>query len=131
MIEFGEKMEPIGMIRQLLATFNTLDSIDTAHLMRDRYETYFGIHNHDIDDGNPLALVSYRDAEDNSKSSRLYGRITEFAKKKIGKHWNMSLTEFMSLPRDVVEHIFTTADELEKIEQEVQANMLQGLSLGK
>lgn len=127
MVEFGEEKSPVAFIRELLMTFGQLGSIATAQLMRDRYETYYGIHNHDIDDGDPLSLVAYREAEDNSRSSRLYERITEFAKKKVGKHLHISLTEFMNMPRDVCDHLIKVATDMETIEQEMQRKALLGL----
>jgi hypothetical protein len=117
LIEFGEKVDASAMISEQLAIFPKLSSVDATLLMRDRYETYFGIHNHDADESNdPLALVAYRAAEDNKPASRLYERITEFAERKVPRYFNMSLDEFMGCPRDIIEHILVTCRKMEEDE---------------
>lgn len=52
-------------------------------------------------------------AEDVNGQSLLYDAIRKFGKRNIAKTFGLSLTEFLDLPRDICEHIYNTALEIE------------------
>lgn len=73
--------------------------------MYDLYETNFNIFNH-LDKRNtarrPLAAVAMHPGEDFTDESRLKVCLRDFIRLQVGKHMNMSFTDFVELPSDVV-----------------------------
>jgi hypothetical protein len=62
----------------------------------------------------PLALVAISPVENNRILDKLHHRIRNFKRYEVGKHYHLSLTEFLELPRDIVETILSEleADEI-------------------
>lgn len=73
--------------------------------MFDLYETNFGIFNH-LDKRattrRPIASVAMHPSEDFTDESRLRACLRDFIRLQVGKHMNMSFTEFVELPSDIV-----------------------------
>lgn len=82
-------------------------------VLRDRYETTYGIYNHEIPDPNrPLALVAMHPKEDASRGSLLYERIKDFGRNEVYKHYGINLKDFLDLPTDVCMTILESTAEL-------------------
>lgn len=112
---FGEDVDYNNPIRDLLRKAPSLVSSDTALLLRDRYETTYGIYNHDAPDPTrQLALVGMHPKEDATRHSALHERVREFGKREVFKHYGINLRDFLELPTDVCMMIFETAAELAK-----------------
>ncbi|WP_233874702.1 hypothetical protein [Paraburkholderia adhaesiva] len=79
------------------------NSTDTQLLLRDCYETAYGIYNHALDNrGATLSLVAMHEAEDISSGGLLYERIRLYQKRQVLAHFGLNLIEFLSLPSDLV-----------------------------
>lgn len=105
-----------------------LCSTDTRLLLTDRYETTYGICNHDqADPTRPLLLIAMHPAEDTCTGSVLYERLEQFADLCITKHFGLSLTEFLELPTDVCSEIMRIAAKRQKLENTVASDMLDKL----
>jgi len=129
---FGEKVDINNPIRELMRVSPSLVSPDVALLMRDRYETTYGIYNHDAPmAGRELALVGMHPKEDVTTTSLLRERIREFGKREVFKHTGVSLTEFMEFPPDVCQMIFETAAEMAKDTGKMAQEVLDEMGKGK
>lgn len=71
-------------------------------VMKDLYETEFGIYNHFGQDKNPLASVLHHKCEEVWLNSGVRELIEEFAVYNIGELFNISLVEYLSMPRPYV-----------------------------
>lgn len=87
------------------------------------YDTMYGIANYDGDDVSGLDYVKMHPAEDVCPNSLLYDAIRKFGKRDIAKTFGLSLTEFLELPRDICEQLFTVGLEIAK----EKSNGLAGL----
>jgi len=88
---------------RLISASPVLCPTDVTLLLRERYETMFGIFNHSaagID--RPLGLVAMHSAENVCIGSTLDERIKQFADLEVGKHFNISLKDMLDLPTDIV-----------------------------
>lgn len=86
----------------------------------EKYETIYGIYNHDAEDPNrPLALIGMHWGENSAEGSTLYERVEQFAELKIHKFFGISFKEFMELPTDVCTKILEVANKHLKLETTV------------
>lgn len=87
----------------------SLDSMEVQLVMREEYETAFGIFNHDDpnkDKTRPLALVAMHQKEQYGPYSRLHQTIRRYRHHDIGEKFKLSLNDFLELPRDMIELLF-------------------------
>ena len=104
-------------------------STDTQLFLLDRYDTIFGICNHDLADPSKTLLhVAMHAAEDFTSGSLLYERLDQFADLQVGKFFNISLTEFLELPSDVCTHLLEKSASMQKTEGTLAGNMLDQLN---
>ena len=127
---FHEKVEdPFGYIWDLLQTMPVLCSTDAQLVLRERYETVYGIHNHDdIAIPRPLAPVAMQWAEDSFNGSLKYERIEQFSDYNVTKYFNLSWTEFCNLPVDEARKILEVSLKRRNKEGTVTDNLLKDLS---
>jgi len=79
-----------------------IQSVAAQLILRDRYETLYGIHDHQVEDPmHPMPLVAMWPQEDASTGSLLDERLEQFADLQVGRVFNCSLNEFLSQPSDV------------------------------
>lgn len=76
--------------------------------MRERYETVFGIHNHDAPNVHPLALMTLHAAEDSTTGGAFERRLKDYMAFDVLKYTGLSIKELMDYPRDKVETIMAT-----------------------
>lgn len=121
----GNLLIPSGApLHGVLNASPVLKSTDVALLLLDRYETAYGIHNHDNDDpSRPLAVIAMHRCEDPSEGCLLYERIEQFAELKVGKYFNISFPDFMDLPSDICKKILETANRMFKVEAELAESL--------
>jgi len=94
-----------------------ISGFDLDIIIREMYLDKYGISNLD-DPSRPLALVAMNQKEDYGNGNYLYERFDQFKIYDINKHYGLSVTEFLDLPRDIVENILTVLrDEQQKIKQ--------------
>lgn len=76
-----------------------LISTSAQIILRQKYETAFGIYDHEGPDGeHPLALVMHNWSEDNVSYGRLRERMESFAEHNVGKYFNISFKDFIDMP---------------------------------
>lgn len=96
------------MLRKLLEEGPVVkNSSDLQILMRDVYETTYGIWDHGQDsDEDLLSLVAHRPAEDTGPEvGLLYERIRHYDEREIYKHFGLDLVQFLELPTDIVTYL--------------------------
>lgn len=97
----------------------SLKPIELQLVLQSRYERVFGIRDHGKDDPeNHYPLVAFNYHDDYQAQSPLYELMTRFITERIGHHTNLSLVEFLNLPRHYVEHIFKSCAKVNKTEDE-------------
>lgn len=113
---FGQKIaQELLPVKQLISAMRggdkmTLDSFESQILLRDLYDSNFGIANH-ADPRRPLSLVAMHQKEltgPYSRQDRLYRR---FASLGIGQLFNIGINDFLNQPRELVELMFQIAED--------------------
>ncbi len=96
-------VEDLAAVRKDAMSYDAV-AIELATL----YETKYGLFNHGDPYARrlrPLALAALHPKEDSSRYSPLYARIDKYRRLKIYSSTGLSLTDFLALPRDIVEEI--------------------------
>lgn len=95
-----------------------LGSLEVQLLMRETYEDLFRIFNHgEASYQRPLALVAMHEAENVTTHGPLYNTIRRYRRAGIKDAFKLSLTEFLTLPREYTALLFSI------MEEEAQANI--------
>lgn len=90
-----------GHLETLLESVGNLDSISAQLVLRDAYDTDYGLYDHVNDRSRPLALVGKQDKEDYHEYGGLYRAIYQFHVNEVHKNWGYTLSEFLELPREL------------------------------
>lgn len=118
----------------LLENIGNLDSISAQLVLRDAYDTDYGLYDHANDHSRPLALVGRHEKEDYHEYGGLYRAIYQFHVNEVHKNWGFTLTEFLDLPReihrlvlricseDAVRSLVPTEKQIRQLEQNKQGN---------
>jgi hypothetical protein len=101
---FGSSFDYQGAITELIKKTDSVSGFDAEIIRREFYEELSGIVRLD-DPQRPLALVGESPIDGNRLLWPMYNRIREFKMYEVYKHYGLSLTEFLDLPRDIVEMI--------------------------
>lgn len=101
--DFAQGIKPdTAVIQALESVHQTLCATDASIILREKYETLFGIYNHaNADPARPLASMAMHWMEDATLHSPLYERIQQFRRRKIAQWFGISLPEFLELPSDI------------------------------
>lgn len=91
----------------------SVPSCERKVILRQLYETRFGIYNHLSKEAeqNPLSCVALHDTEENSTGSLLYSRIEQYIKSDVHKYTGLNLNEFLAQPREIVQWLFKLCEE--------------------
>lgn len=102
----------VAKLSELIATAPKMCVTDTRQLLLHRYETDFGIYNHDISDfeKNPLALIRMHSREDSYTGSHLAERIRQYHDRHVWEVTHDPLHVFLNYPRHMVLDILELAD---------------------
>jgi hypothetical protein len=104
--EYRERRTLDNVVYELLRRTPKLVSTDVQLLLREHYETMFGLHDHKVDKPDePFALVAMHAGEDNLTHSLLYERVRLFKLLEVHKHYGLSLKEFFEMPPYLTEEI--------------------------
>lgn len=101
---YGE-LEQHTDIDALLETASQIDSLSAQILLREAYETSYAIANHRSEYNHPWGLVLAREKEDYDRYGTLYRSIHLFRLNDVAKRFGLNLTEYLNLPREIVELI--------------------------
>lgn len=104
-------MEEDNPLRRVIEEGPVLkNSSDIQLLLRDMYETTYGIYNHNLDrDEDLLSLVSMREVEDPTIGGLMYERIRQYFKREIYRFTGYTPTQFLELPTDLVNYMVEQA----------------------
>lgn len=113
---FGQAIsQELAPVKQLMSALKstdkkTLTSIESQLLLRELYDTNFQIsaHNHPH---RPMSLVGLQPKETYGPYSRQYRLYRRFAALKINDLFGISIHEFLQQPREMVELMFTVAED--------------------
>lgn len=86
--------------------------MDIQIILREAYEIAYGIYDHvhgPID--RTMSLVALHPKENYNEGSRLYQTIRRYRIYEVNKHFGLNLTEFLELPREFTELIFSILSE--------------------
>lgn len=101
-------------IRRALEQLPVMGYDEAQTVLRDLYETEFGIYNHLAKDKNPLSSVLHHKSEEVWLTSGLRELVEEFAVYNLGELFNITLKEFLTLPRPYVSMIREIKDSVLK-----------------
>jgi len=126
--EIAQDLVPVKQLMEALRQTGkkTLSSIDSQLLLRELYDTNFKIAYHN-DPMRPLSLVEMQPKETIGPFSREWRVYSRFAALKVGELFNISINEFLQLPRERVEMMFQIAEERQKVEDTSNANLKRQL----
>lgn len=100
--DFGDSIELLKSLRDTLRVSPVLVATDARLLAQERYETTYGIFDHDAQgDTRPLALVEMQEPEDSLTGSLLYERMEQYLDCDVLKYFGLSLDAFLALPTDM------------------------------
>lgn len=94
-----------NLFYRTVKTYPSKDGITNEMVAREVYDITFGVNDHD-NDSSPLSLVKMHPTEDVTSRSMLYTRVKRFINLDIHSATGLNLTEFLELPREMVELIF-------------------------
>lgn len=121
---FGERVESINGLSQLVLTAPEMSSTEAALVLAETYETVYGIHRH-TPTGDPLESILLHPLEDVSANSRLYEHVRKFFRRDVYKHSGLSLTEFFELPREICDLVYSECEVKAKEEGQISNNLAE------
>lgn len=98
-------------IDEILKSAKKVDSISAQILLREAYEISYEIFDHNQDYTHPWALVQTREKENYFDYGTLHRTIYSYRLREINKRFDLSITEFLDLPREIVELLIKVSDE--------------------
>ena len=92
-----------------------LNPIDGRIILQDVYETHYGIYNHlqQSSQRRPLASVAMHTCEDVNTNSQLETVLRSYHTRGVKDLFGLSIIEFLELPMDVVDMLFTICSEIQ------------------
>lgn len=80
-----------------------MKSTDAQMVLRDQYETTYGIYDHTApENDHPFALIMMNDSEDTITQGALHDRMTQYLDCDINKYFGLSFQEFIDQPTYVI-----------------------------
>lgn len=132
---FGEDVDVNASIDELIQTAPRLVSTDAQMVLRDKYETTYGIYNHaDPANDNPFALVMMLDSEDVITHGELHERMSQYVDCDIHKYFGLSFDAWLDQPSYVIRMQLELAQEKIKKEApmaEALRKQLEGINKDK
>lgn len=99
-----------------------LDSISAQMLLREAYEQAYEIWEAQANPDHPWNLVLSRAKEDYHTYDQVPTVIEKFHLNKVYTHFGISLTEFLNLPKEIVNDLFATCERIEIENRKIIAN---------
>lgn len=103
--KFGTDIPKLNPLQVALETYPAMCSTNAQLLLREAYETTYGIVNHELPavKKRPLALVAFQWPEDSTAGCRLYERMDQYHECNILKWFGMPWDRWLDQPHDVCE----------------------------
>jgi hypothetical protein len=90
----------------LLQTLEPLDSDAAQVMLSMAYDVSYGISDHyDPEKSKPLDTITLHAREDYKEVSGMYRAIERYNRQGIGNLFHLSLTDYLNLPKDIIEMI--------------------------
>jgi hypothetical protein len=125
---FGESIAFDEALDLLIEKVPRLVSTDAQLLLRDRYETSYGIFNHEVKGKeageHPFALILHNWNEDVITNGPLHERIEQYLEYQILKHFGLSVNEFLDNPTFMCDLYIKIASERNRKENTMTENAL-------
>jgi hypothetical protein len=114
----------IAKLSELINNAPKMCTTDARLLLLHRYETDYGIYNHDLSDfdSNPMALIRMHPREDSYTGSHLAERIRQYHERHVFDVIHEPLSVFLSYPRHMVMDILEYADKVMRDKTKALAN---------
>lgn len=106
--------EALNVVSDILRQADAMDSDAAAVLTTMAYDTAYHIHDHTQANTGPLDVITEWDAERYHTESALAKRIRRYTTHNIGDTFKLSLTEFLDLPRNVIDLLIRQSTDIEK-----------------
>jgi hypothetical protein len=140
-LEFGNIDLNKSVLYNALTRLPKTSFVEGQDLLNQAYETSFGIHDHNEQNGyeeletdpnkkRPLSSVAMHFSCDTSTTSRLYEMMRIFKDKKVYQNFGLSLTEFLEYPPDLCDHMLLLSMEQQEQDYKTQQNVLNNLNGG-
>jgi hypothetical protein len=135
-VDFHEGVDIQQEVASLISSSARFTSTDAQLILRDRYETLFGIFNHSAleeycktnpEFASELALVLQHWSEDTITDGPMHERMTQFVDYGIHKYFGLSFNEFIDQPTYRVQLMLEVAEKRVKAEAEIANTALRGL----
>lgn len=104
-----------------------LNGFDREILLREAYETEYGLHDHVNTTINPpeFSLIFMNPKENFDEHGGIYNAIRRYLWNDIHKEMGLSLTDFYELPKDITDFIFRQlAEKRERINHQIPLDKL-------
>lgn len=98
--------------------------------MRVAYDTEYGIHNHATEHRSPMALVKMHPKEQLIEGGPYYRLVREYHGAKIHKEFGISLTDYLELPRHIMELLLGICKEEIKAASRAAEKQMQDMRKG-
>lgn len=116
------------------STMKTSDELasDAAQVLNSMiYDVSFNVHDHySPESSNPLNTVAMHPREEYNKQSGLYRAIARFNEQEVHSRFGLSLEEYLSLPRDVIDMITEVVIEANKQMEQIESNEERNIQHG-
>jgi hypothetical protein len=121
-----------NFLNRALIQLPQLESVDAQMVMRDLYETEYGLFNHLAPHAQrPLAAVALHKQEDLNTNSSLEYACRLYVKHRIYDVFHLNVLQFLDLPPDVIEMLIVIAKEqtvshnkaMAQVEKEMQVKV--------
>ncbi len=125
------KSEGPTEVDKILTEVKNVDSISAQLLLREAYEMTYGLIDEAEENPHPWELVSTTPKEEINKYGPLYRTLRAYRLNNVNDKFGYSFTEFLALPRNLVDEIFTICEEEAVVEAKAVASVSKDLSSSK
>ncbi len=103
-----ERIDVDGVLRRLIDNMPRVGSVDAQLLLRDSYETTYGIYDHNQPAAaHPFALILQHWNENTVTLGPMHERMRQYIDGQILKYFGLPFDQFMELPTYVIEMMLT------------------------
>ena len=102
--DFGSHVDFASFLTESLEHLPAVSPTIGWLYLLERYETAFGIFNHDMDN-NSLGIMLMHEAEDTLEGSLLRRRMRQYLEHDVLKFFGLDFTDFLAQPRYVLEEM--------------------------
>lgn len=117
---FNDLIDKEAFFIETLKSLPKLSSSDAKLVLKDLYETKYGIFNHRRSDKSPFSSVLFHESESRFHEGLLRSLIADYLQTKVKDFTGLTLLEYLSLPSHLTKVIMKAVD----VEKQREAKML-------